>query len=101
MCVNLCVYYVYRHTHTNCKNSKKYTYMILYFQCSSSCDVGEQVRDVVCVTTLRGSLRVVLDMNCPANKPENRKSCRERACTSAWFISDWTPVNIYFIVLKF
>lgn len=62
-------------------------------ECSASCDVGEQVRDVVCVTTLRGSLRVVLDMNCPANKPESRKPCRERPCTSAWYISDWTPCS--------
>ncbi|XP_067205894.1 thrombospondin type-1 domain-containing protein 4 isoform X2 [Linepithema humile] len=62
-------------------------------ECSSSCDLGEQVRDVVCVTTLRGSLRVVLDMNCPANKPETRKPCRERPCTSTWFISDWTSCS--------
>ncbi|XP_012540115.2 thrombospondin type-1 domain-containing protein 4 [Monomorium pharaonis] len=62
-------------------------------ECSSSCDIGEQVRDVVCVTTLRGSLRVVLDMNCPANKPESRKSCREHSCSSAWYISDWTPCS--------
>lgn len=62
-------------------------------ECSSSCDLGEQARDVVCVTTLRGSPRVVLDMNCPANKPETRKPCRERPCTSTWFISDWTPCS--------
>ncbi|XP_070166660.1 thrombospondin type-1 domain-containing protein 4 isoform X1 [Polyergus mexicanus] len=62
-------------------------------KCSSSCDLGEQVRDVVCVTSLRGSLRVVLDMNCPANKPETRKSCRERSCVSTWFISDWTACS--------
>ncbi|XP_014488644.1 PREDICTED: thrombospondin type-1 domain-containing protein 4-like [Dinoponera quadriceps] len=62
-------------------------------ECSSSCDLGEQVRDVVCVTTLRGSLRVVLDMNCPANKPEIRKPCRERPCVSTWFVSDWTSCS--------
>ncbi|CAL1673288.1 unnamed protein product [Lasius platythorax] len=62
-------------------------------KCSSSCDLGEQVRDVVCVTSLRNSLRVVLDMNCPANKPETRKPCRERPCVSTWFISDWTACS--------
>ncbi|KAL6438930.1 hypothetical protein ACFW04_003758 [Cataglyphis niger] len=62
-------------------------------KCSSSCDLGEQVRDVVCVTSLRGSLRVVLDMNCPANKPETRKPCREQPCVSTWFISDWTACS--------
>ncbi|GAB1860654.1 Thrombospondin type-1 domain-containing protein 4 [Camponotus japonicus] len=62
-------------------------------KCSSSCDLGEQVRDVVCVTSLRGSLRVVLDMNCPANKPETRKPCNERPCVSSWFISDWTECS--------
>lgn len=62
-------------------------------ECSSKCDLGEQVRDVVCLTILRGSLRVVLDMNCPANKPETRRACRERPCTSAWFISDWTSCS--------
>ncbi|XP_011333110.2 thrombospondin type-1 domain-containing protein 4 isoform X2 [Ooceraea biroi] len=62
-------------------------------ECSSKCDLGEQVRDVVCVTILRGSLRVVLDMNCPANKPETRKPCREHPCMSTWFISDWTSCS--------
>lgn len=62
-------------------------------KCSSSCDLGEQVRDVVCVTSLRGSLRVVLDMNCPANKPETRKPCNEHPCVSSWFISDWTECS--------
>ncbi|XP_032689161.1 thrombospondin type-1 domain-containing protein 4-like [Odontomachus brunneus] len=62
-------------------------------ECSSSCDLGEQIRDVVCVTTLRGSLRVVLDMNCPANKPGTRKPCRERPCVSTWFVSDWTSCS--------
>ncbi|XP_072754675.1 thrombospondin type-1 domain-containing protein 4 [Anoplolepis gracilipes] len=62
-------------------------------KCSSSCDLGEQVRDVVCVTSLRGSLRVVLDMNCPANKPETKRPCRERSCVSTWFISDWTACS--------
>lgn len=59
-------------------------------QCSSICDFGEQTRDAVCVTTLHGSLRVVLDMNCPANRPEIRRSCRGPPCSSAWFTSDWT-----------
>ncbi|KAH0956535.1 hypothetical protein HN011_002442 [Eciton burchellii] len=62
-------------------------------QCSAKCDLGEQVRDVVCVTILHGSLRVVLDMNCPANKPETRKPCREHPCTSTWFMSDWTSCS--------
>jgi len=48
----------------------------------------------VCVTILHGSLRVVLDMNCPANKPETRKPCREHPCTSTWFMSDWTSVSL-------
>ncbi|XP_023290468.1 thrombospondin type-1 domain-containing protein 4 isoform X2 [Orussus abietinus] len=59
-------------------------------QCSSDCGEGEQVREVVCVTALRGSLRVVLDMNCPVNKPETRISCQGPPCTSSWFMSDWS-----------
>lgn len=62
-------------------------------ECSSECDVGEQIREVVCVTTLRGSLRVVLDMNCPASKPETKKSCRGPPCGPLWFISDWTDCS--------
>ncbi|XP_034173334.1 thrombospondin type-1 domain-containing protein 4 [Osmia lignaria lignaria] len=62
-------------------------------ECSSECDGGEQVREAVCVTTLRGSLRVVLDMNCPANKPETRRACNGPPCTSMWFISDWTECS--------
>lgn len=61
--------------------------------CSTECDQGEQVREVACITTLRGSLRVVLDMNCPANKPESRRSCTAPPCTSSWFISDWTECS--------
>ncbi|XP_060822427.1 thrombospondin type-1 domain-containing protein 4-like isoform X1 [Bombus pascuorum] len=61
--------------------------------CSTECDSGEQVREVVCITILRGSLRVVLDMNCPANKPETRRSCSGPPCTSSWFISDWTECS--------
>ncbi|KZC08524.1 ADAMTS-like protein 4 [Dufourea novaeangliae] len=61
-------------------------------ECSTECDTGEHVREAVCVTTLRGSLRVVLDMNCPASKPETRKPCNGPPCTSTWFISDWTEV---------
>ena len=63
-----------------------------FYQCSTECDSGEQVREVVCITILRGSLRVVLDMNCPANKPETRRSCSGALCGSSWFISDWTEV---------
>ncbi|XP_076178338.1 thrombospondin type-1 domain-containing protein 4 isoform X2 [Ptiloglossa arizonensis] len=62
-------------------------------ECSTECDSGEQVREVVCVTTLRGALRVVLDMNCPANKPEMRRACNGPVCTSTWFISDWTECS--------
>lgn len=62
-------------------------------ECSTNCDSGEQIREAVCVTTLRGALRVVLDMNCPANKPETRKSCRGPPCTFAWFMSDWTECS--------
>ncbi|XP_054005610.1 thrombospondin type-1 domain-containing protein 4-like [Hylaeus anthracinus] len=62
-------------------------------ECSTECDSGEQVREVVCVTTLRGALRVVLDMNCPANKPETRRPCNRPPCTSMWFISDWTECS--------
>ncbi|CAK9800402.1 Thrombospondin type-1 domain-containing protein 4 [Anthophora plagiata] len=62
-------------------------------ECSTECDSGEQVREVVCVTALRGSLRVVLDMNCPANKPETRRACSGPPCTSMWFISDWTECS--------
>lgn len=62
-------------------------------ECSSECDSGEQVREVVCVTTLRNSLRVVLDMNCPPNKPETRRPCNGPPCASTWFISDWTECS--------
>nr|XP_050850774.1 thrombospondin type-1 domain-containing protein 4-like isoform X2 [Vespula vulgaris]XP_050850775.1 thrombospondin type-1 domain-containing protein 4-like isoform X2 [Vespula vulgaris]XP_050850776.1 thrombospondin type-1 domain-containing protein 4-like isoform X2 [Vespula vulgaris]XP_050850777.1 thrombospondin type-1 domain-containing protein 4-like isoform X2 [Vespula vulgaris]XP_050850778.1 thrombospondin type-1 domain-containing protein 4-like isoform X2 [Vespula vulgaris]XP_050850779.1 len=62
-------------------------------ECSSHCDFGEQIREAVCVTILRGALRVVLDMNCPANKPETRKSCRGPPCTFAWFTSDWSECS--------
>ncbi|KAI4483027.1 hypothetical protein M0804_008082 [Polistes exclamans] len=62
-------------------------------ECSSNCDFGEQTREAVCVTTLRGALRVVLDMNCPANKPETRKSCRGPPCSYAWFTSDWSECS--------
>ncbi|XP_017764298.1 PREDICTED: thrombospondin type-1 domain-containing protein 4-like [Eufriesea mexicana] len=61
--------------------------------CSTECDAGEQVREVVCITTLRGTLRVVLDMNCPANKPETRRSCSGPPCASMWFISDWAECS--------
>nr|XP_031837415.1 thrombospondin type-1 domain-containing protein 4-like [Nomia melanderi]XP_031837416.1 thrombospondin type-1 domain-containing protein 4-like [Nomia melanderi]XP_031837417.1 thrombospondin type-1 domain-containing protein 4-like [Nomia melanderi]XP_031837418.1 thrombospondin type-1 domain-containing protein 4-like [Nomia melanderi]XP_031837419.1 thrombospondin type-1 domain-containing protein 4-like [Nomia melanderi]XP_031837420.1 thrombospondin type-1 domain-containing protein 4-like [Nomi len=62
-------------------------------ECSTECDSGEQVREAVCVTTLRGSLRLVLDMNCPANKPETRRPCNGPPCASTWFISDWTECS--------
>ncbi|KAI4496138.1 hypothetical protein M0802_008005 [Mischocyttarus mexicanus] len=62
-------------------------------ECSSNCDFGEQTREAVCVTTLRGALRVVLDMNCPANKPEIKKTCRGPPCTFAWFTSDWSECS--------
>ncbi|KAG7201660.1 hypothetical protein KM043_004390 [Ampulex compressa] len=62
-------------------------------ECSSDCDTGEQVREVVCVATLRGALRVVLDMNCPANKPETRIPCKRPPCSALWFMSDWTECS--------
>ncbi|XP_015585741.1 thrombospondin type-1 domain-containing protein 4 isoform X2 [Cephus cinctus] len=62
-------------------------------QCSSTCDLGEQTREVACVTMLRGSLRVVLDMNCPASKPELKKPCRGPPCAPSWFTSDWTQCS--------
>ncbi|XP_015181428.1 PREDICTED: ADAMTS-like protein 4 isoform X2 [Polistes dominula] len=62
-------------------------------ECSSNCDFGEKTREAVCVTTIRGALRVVLDMNCPANKPETRKSCRGPPCSYAWFTSDWSECS--------
>ena len=62
-------------------------------ECSAQCDSGDQLRDVVCVASLRGALRVVLDMNCPANKPESRRHCSGPPCTSTWFISDWTECS--------
>ncbi|CAL7945946.1 unnamed protein product [Xylocopa violacea] len=62
-------------------------------ECSTECDSGEQVREAVCVTTLRGSPRVVLDMNCPANKPETRRPCNGPPCGSMWFTSDWTECS--------
>ncbi|XP_066592794.1 ADAMTS-like protein 4 [Prorops nasuta] len=62
-------------------------------ECSPACGTGEQIREVVCVTTLHGSLRVVLDMNCPANKPDTRRNCTGPTCTSHWFMSDWTECS--------
>ncbi|XP_044006634.1 thrombospondin type-1 domain-containing protein 4-like isoform X2 [Aphidius gifuensis] len=59
-------------------------------RCSSSCDIGEQTRDIICMTTIHGSLRVVLDMNCPPDKPDTKKSCNGPPCPPTWFTSDWT-----------
>lgn len=46
------------------------------------------------MTTIHGSLRVVLDMNCPADKPDTKKSCNGPPCPPTWYTSDWTDVII-------
>lgn len=69
-------------------------------QCSASCDLGEQTREAICVTTIQGSLRMVLEMNCPPVKPETRKPCNGPPCAAIWYTSDWTEVIKISIIPK-
>ncbi|XP_043279852.1 thrombospondin type-1 domain-containing protein 4-like [Venturia canescens] len=62
-------------------------------RCSASCDVGEQTREAICVTSIQGSLRMVLEMNCPPTKPETRKPCNGPPCQATWYTSDWTECS--------
>lgn len=64
-------------------------------QCSSSCDIGIQTREVVCVTKFLGSLRIVKDSNCNADQPLTTKGCEGPPCNAAWFMSDWSEVIIF------
>ncbi|XP_011494127.1 PREDICTED: thrombospondin type-1 domain-containing protein 4-like [Ceratosolen solmsi marchali] len=62
-------------------------------QCSSSCDIGFEIREVVCVSKFLGSSKVVAATNCPSIKPETIRECMGPPCNATWFMSDWSQCS--------
>ncbi|KAJ8678609.1 hypothetical protein QAD02_014396 [Eretmocerus hayati] len=62
-------------------------------ECSSSCDVGIETRDVVCVSRFLGSLKVVHSDNCHRDKPVEKRTCMGPPCNATWFMSDWSTCS--------
>lgn len=65
----------------------------IWFQCSVSCGVGVQYREVLCVARTNKELVVSPASNCNGSRPVNEQVCRASACTPTWFTSNWSKVN--------
>lgn len=65
----------------------------IWFQCSVSCGVGVQYREVLCVARTNNEFVVLPASNCSGSRPANEQVCRAAACTPTWFTSDWSKVN--------
>lgn len=66
--------------------------------CSSSCDIGDQLQDVTCVSTdPRGRTVTVDDQKCIQlyrRKPEYRRSCNENIPCPYWTpVEEWSSVS--------
>ena len=65
----------------------------IWFQCSVSCGVGVQYREVLCVARTNNEFVVLPASNCSGSRPANEQVCRASACTPTWFTSNWSKVN--------
>ncbi|KAK1136125.1 hypothetical protein K0M31_000693 [Melipona bicolor] len=64
------------------------------FQCSVSCGVGVQYREVLCVARTNNNEFVVLPAsNCSDSRPVNEQVCRASPCTPTWFTSNWSKCS--------
>ncbi|XP_076245559.1 thrombospondin type-1 domain-containing protein 4 [Calliopsis andreniformis] len=77
---------------TNCDNAKWFTGP--WTACSTSCGVGVQYREVLCVARTSNEFVVLASSNCNESRPADEQMCRAPACTPEWFTSDWSKCSV-------
>lgn len=64
------------------------------FQCSETCGWGNQTRTSVCMSYDQRQWKIVPESQCSGKeKPSASMSCFTENCGSAWFTSEWLPVQ--------
>ncbi|XP_075216571.1 thrombospondin type 1 domain containing lonely heart isoform X2 [Lycorma delicatula] len=59
-------------------------------QCSATCGLGRQTRNVVCIEVIGGHQQIVLDDNCRINeRPALEQECQLQQCVPQWYTADW------------
>lgn len=69
--------------------------ILKYFQCSSKCSTGVQIRKVFCGSLVGETIKKVDSVKCdPSKKYEDTKNCTgKETCKGEWFASPWTAVR--------
>lgn len=68
---------------------------VVLLQCDSSCSVGTQYREVVCIVR-RGQRKIIIhERQCESQtKPETTQSCDSGPCDGLqWITSQWSGVS--------
>lgn len=67
-----------------------------------SCGEGVRRRDVVCVKKLDKLTVIVSDENCiEEDRVEEEEACSEGPCPPTWFITDWSEVGGFALLLGY
>lgn len=66
------------------------------FQCTATCGVGMQMRNVYCATREGPKMLRILTTNQCANetKIKGMQMCSVRPCQAGWYIHPWEPVRV-------
>lgn len=78
--------------------------ILKYFQCSSKCSTGIQIRKVFCGSLIGETIKKVDSAKCdPSKKYEDTKNCTgKETCKGEWFASPWSAVrNILLLFFDF
>ncbi|MGH0135064.1 UNVERIFIED_CONTAM: hypothetical protein FKN15_047660 [Acipenser sinensis] len=64
-------------------------------ECSRSCGMGEQLRQVLCTQKVNyNEMETVTDTKCPQPVPLRRQTCNPHSCPPAWSTGPWSECSV-------
>ncbi|XP_046491552.1 thrombospondin type-1 domain-containing protein 4 isoform X1 [Neodiprion pinetum] len=76
---------------THCDRMRYQWFVGAWSPCTVSCGPGSQHRDVACLASKGGDLKIVGETNCrELTRPETDQRCLRPPCPVEWFTSDWS-----------
>ncbi|KAK1173419.1 A disintegrin and metalloproteinase with thrombospondin motifs 16-like [Acipenser oxyrinchus oxyrinchus] len=62
-------------------------------ECSHSCGIGEQIRQVLCTQKVNYKMETVTDTKCTQPVPLRRQTCNPHSCPPAWSAGPWSECS--------
>lgn len=76
---------------TDCDRIRYQWFVGAWSPCTVSCGSGLHRRDVVCLASIKGELKINDDKDCgEVTRPIAEERCLRLPCSPEWFTSDWT-----------